>query len=259
MAAGPEQALLDFSGRVALVTGGTRGLGREMAFAFARCGADVIVASRKAEACAATAAAIREATGRRAVGHACHVGRWGEVDALAAAAWDAFGQVDILVNNAGLSPLYPAVEAVDEALWDKVLDVNLKGPFRLTALLGSRMAGGRGGAVINISSTAASVPTAHVIPYAAAKAGLEAMTVGFARALGPRVRVNAIQAGPFFTDISKAWDREAFAHLARSFALGRGGEPAEIVGAALYLASDAASFTTGAVLRVDGGAAGTVR
>lgn len=259
MSSAPEQALLDFRGRVALITGGTRGLGREMAFAFARCGADVVVASRKPEACAETAAAIRAATGRRAAGHACHVGRWQEVEALAAAAWETFGQVDILVNNAGMSPRYPAVEAVDEALWEKVLGVNLKGPFRLTALLGTRMAAGRGGAIINISSTAASLPTADVIPYAAAKAGLEAMTVGFARAFGPTVRVNAIQAGPFLTDVSKAWDREAFNRQARHFALGRGGAPAEIVGAALYLASDAASFTTGAVLRVDGGAAGSVR
>jgi NAD(P)-dependent dehydrogenase (short-subunit alcohol dehydrogenase family) len=164
--------------------------------------------------------------------------------------------VDILVNNAGMSPLYPSVDAISEELWDKVLDVNLKGPFRLTALVGSRMARGDGGSIINISSGAAKRPTPDVIPYAAAKAGLEAMTVGFAQAFGPKVRVNAIQAGPFFTDISKAWDMDAFERRAKStIALRRGGEPEEIVGAAVYLASRASSFTTGAVLAVDGGTA----
>ena len=248
--------LFDLSGRVALVTGGSRGLGREMALAFARFGADVMIASRKQEACDAVAEEIRRTTGRRTLGRACHVGRWNELEGLVDAAYEHFGQVDVLVNNAGMSPLYPSVEAVSEELWDKVLGVNLKGPFRLTALIGSRMAQGNGGSIINISSGAASRPTPDVIPYAAAKAGLEAMTVGFARAFAPKVRVNAIQAGPFFTDISKAWDLDAFRRRARAtLALQRGGEPSEIVGAAVYLASQASSFTTGAVIRVDGGAA----
>ena len=245
--------LFDLTGRVALVTGGSRGLGREMAFAFARHGADVMIASRKQESCDATAAEIHAATGRRAIGHGCHVGKWRELDALADAAYEQFGKVDILVNNAGMSPLYPSVDAISEDLWDKVLDVNLKGPFRLTAIVGTRMANAAGGSIINISSGAAARPMPDVVPYAAAKAGLEAMTIACARAFGPKVRVNAIQAGPFFTDISKAWDMEAFQKSTKSFALRRGGEPSEIAGAAVYLASDAASFTTGAILRVDGG------
>src|SRR5438094_4402571 len=224
-----------------------------MALAFARFGAEVMIASRKQEACDAVAEEIRRTNGRRALGRACHVGRWNELEGLVDAAYEHFGQVDVLVNNAGMSPLYPSVEAVSEELWDKVLGVNLKGPFRLTALIGSRMAQGNGGSIINISSGAASRPTPDVIPYAAAKAGLEAMTIAFARAFGPKVRVNAIQAGPFFTDISKAWDMEAFQKSTKAFALKRGGEPSEIAGAAVYLASDAASFTTGAILRVDGG------
>jgi len=249
----PGADLFDLSGRVALITGGSRGLGREMALAFARRGADVVVASRKQDACDAVAEEIRK-LGRRGLGIAAHVGKWDELEALATRVYDEMGRVDVLVNNAGMSLLYPSVAEVTEQLWDKVLDLNLKGPFRLTALVGTRMAQGRGGSVINVSSIAAVRQTADVIPYSAAKAGLEAITKGFAHALGPKVRVNAIQAGPFFTDISKAWDMVAFQRrIKTSASLQRGGEPHEIVGAALYLASDASSFTTGAVLPVDGG------
>ena len=246
--------LFDLTGKVALVTGGSRGLGRAMVLAFAHAGADVVIASRKLAACEATADEVRRATGRRALPVACHVGDWGQVEALGAAAYQEFGRVDVLVNNAGMSPRYDAVDGVTEDLYDKVLDVNLTGPFRLTALVGARMAAGDGGSIIMVSSTAAVRPTADVIPYAAAKAGINAMTVGFARALGPKVRVNCIMPGPFLTDISKAWDMERFRERARTvIALGRGGEPEEIVGAALYFASNASSFTTGAVLGVDGG------
>lgn len=240
------------AGKIALVTGGSRGLGREMALAFAREGADLIIASRKIEACDAVAREV-EALGRRALPRACHVGKWSELDALVDAAYAHFGRVDVLVNNAGMSPVYPSPEAVTEELYDKVLDVNLKSTFRLCAAIGSRMAAGDGGAIINISSTASVRPTPAVIPYAAAKAGVNVMTEAFAHAYGPKVRVNCIMAGPFLTDISKAWNMQLFEQEARRFALRRGGQPHEIVGAALYFASDASSFTTGAVLRVDGG------
>jgi len=251
--AAPGADPFDLSGRVALVTGGSRGLGREMALAFARRGADVVVASRKQDACDAVTEEIRK-LGRRGLGLAAHVGKWDELERLATRVYDEMGTIDVLVNNAGMSLLYPSVGEVTEQLWDKVLDLNLKGPFRLTALVGTRMAEGRGGSVINVSSIASVRPTWDVIPYSAAKAGLEAITKGFAHAFGPKVRVNAIQAGPFFTDISKAWDMDAFQKRVKTtHALQRGGEPHEIVGAALYLASDASSYTTGAVLAVDGG------
>ncbi|HWN01974.1 MAG TPA: glucose 1-dehydrogenase [Candidatus Dormibacteraeota bacterium] len=251
-----SSGLFDLSGKVALVTGGSRGLGRAMVLAFAQAGADVIIASRKLATCEATAAEVRQATGRRALPVACHVGHWGQVEALAETAYKEFGRVDVLVNNAGMSPLYDRIENVTEDLWDKVLDVNLKGPFRLTAMVGARMAAGAGGSIIMVSSTSAIRPTANVIPYAAAKAAVNAMTEGFARAFGPSVRVNCIMPGPFLTDISKAWDLEAFRERARTtMALGRGGEPEEVVGAALYFASSASSFTTGAVLGIHGGAA----
>ncbi|HSS08594.1 MAG TPA: SDR family oxidoreductase [Acidimicrobiales bacterium] len=242
-------------GKVALVTGGSRGLGREMVLGFARAGADVVVASRKQDACDEVAAEVSRTTGRRGLGHSCHVGRWHDVEALVDAAYHEFGHVDVLVNNAGMAPLYPSLIDVSEELFDRVIGVNLKGPFRLTALIGARMAAGDGGSIINISSVAAIRPAPEDLPYAAAKAGLDALTAGFAQAYGPLVRVNTIMAGPFMTDITKAWDLDAFRKHAQAYALGRGGEPDEIVGAALYLASDASSFTTGSILRVDGGMA----
>ncbi|MDT9591634.1 glucose 1-dehydrogenase [Nocardioides zeae] len=243
----------DLTGRVALVTGGSRGLGREMALGLARAGADVVVASRNGDACVEFAAELAEATGRRTLGVGAHVGRWGALDGLVDTVYDELGRVDVLVNNAGMSPLYDSVTDLSEELFDKVLGVNLKGPFRLTALVGSRMAEGDGGSIINISSAAAVHPKPHVLPYAAAKAGLNALTVGFAHTFGPSVRVNAIMAGTFLTDVSKSWDAEAFARRADGFAAKRGGQPDEIVGAALYLASDLSSYTTGSILTVDGG------
>jgi NAD(P)-dependent dehydrogenase (short-subunit alcohol dehydrogenase family) len=247
--------LFDLSGRVALVTGGSRGLGREMVLAFAERGADVVITSRKLDNCEAVAKEVEQRFGRQALAYGCHVGHWDELDGLVDAAYERFGKVDVLVNNAGLSPLYDHVVNVSEELYDKVLNLNLRAPFRLSALIGTRMAAGDGGSIINVSSTAAIRPTPDVIPYAASKAGLNAMTEAYARAFGPKVRVNCIMCGPFLTDISKAWNMEAFEQRARTMhALQRGGRPDEIVGAALYLASDASSFCTGAILRLDGGA-----
>ena len=251
---GDASGLFDLSGKVALVTGGSRGLGRAMVLAFAQAGADVIIASRKLASCEAAAAEVRQATGRRTLPVACHVGHWSQVEALAETAYKEFGRVDVLVNNAGMSPLYDRVENVTEDLWDKVLDVNLKGPFRLTSLVGARMVDDGAGSIVNISSIGGVRPTHDILPYAAAKAGLNALTVGFADAFGPRVRVNAIMPGPFRTDISKHWNQEAFDERARTFPLRRAGEPDEVSAAVLYFASDASSFTTGSVLAVDGGA-----
>jgi NAD(P)-dependent dehydrogenase (short-subunit alcohol dehydrogenase family) len=242
--------LFDLTGRVALVTGATRGLGRAIAGAFSDAGADLIVVSRKADACERTVAEL----GGRTVAYPCHVGHWDEIDGLVDFAYAEFGRVDVLVNNAGLSPVYDRVTEVTEALFDKVVDVNLKGPFRLASLVGERMAAGEGGSIISVSSTGAVRPTSDIVPYAAAKAGVNAMTVGLAHAFGPRVRVNAIMPGPFLTSIAAGWDMERFGELARTFPMRRAGDAREIVGAALYLASDASTFTTGTVLPVDGGA-----
>lgn len=244
----------DLTGKTAVVTGASRGMGRQISLALARAGADVMVTSRKLDACEAVVSEIRSETGRRAVAHSCHVGRWDDLDELAETAYDTFGTVDILINNAGMSPHYSDVTEVSEALYDKVLDVNLKGPFRLTSLIGSRMARSpHGGSVIFVSSVEAVSPGRDAIPYAAAKAGVNNLTVSFAHLFGPNVRVNCIQPGAFLTDISEHWDMREFDKWAQSFALRRAAQPDEVVGAALYLASDASSYTTGAVLRVDGG------
>lgn len=241
------------SGKTALITGGSRGLGREMALAFAKAGADIVVVSRKLEACEKVAAEI-EALGRRALPIPCHVGRWEQIDHLVDAVYKQFGKIDILVNNAGKSPLYDSLVDVSEAMWDSVLSLNLKGPFRLSALIGKRMAEGEGGSIINISSITAVSPTVDEVPYAAAKAGLNSLTLGLADTYGPKVRVNCIMPGAFLTDIAKAWDMEAVMKRFESqTSLRRPGRPEEIIGTALYLASDASSYTTGAIIPVDGG------
>ena len=242
----PEQPL---AGRRALVTGGSRGLGREIAIAFAASGADVAVVSRKKESCEALAGELAAATGREVTAHAAHVGDWHRLDDLL----DEAGPIDILVNNAGVAPTYPSLAEVSEELFDKVVAVNLKGPFRLMAAAGKRMAATGGGVILNISSMASQRPTAADLPYAAAKAALNTLTAGFAQEYGPSVRVNTILAGPFFTDISRGWDMDAFDAKAGTWPSRRGGRPDEIVGAALYLCGPAASYTTGALLAVDGG------
>ncbi|MEM1156077.1 MAG: SDR family oxidoreductase [Pseudomonadota bacterium] len=244
----------DLSDKVIVITGGTRGLGLTMVRAFAEAGADLVVSSRKQEACLQTAEAIVKEFGVRCIGVPCHVADWNACDQLVATALAEFGKIDVLVNNAGMSPPYERLTDVTRELFDKVVGVNLAGPFRLAALVGERMSEHGGGSIINVSSTAAAMPTASEIPYGAAKAGLQNLTVGIAQTYGPKVRCNCIMPGPFLTDISKAWDMSQMNKLfEQRIPLQRAGEAHEIVGAALYLASDASSYTNGAVIKVDGG------
>lgn len=246
----------DMTDKVVVITGGSRGLGKSMVEAFAARGADVVITSRKLPACEMLAQAVTERTGRRALGVACHVGHWDQCDELFDTVYAEFGRCDVLINNAGMSPLYDSLGSVTEALFQKVIDVNLKGPFRLSAKFGEQMVADGGGSIINVSSIAAVRPSPAEAAYGAAKAGINNMTTSFARAYGPSVRVNTIMPGPFLTDISKAWDLDEFAKNAkRDIPLQRGGEPDEVVGAALYFASDASSYTTGSVLKIDGGMA----
>lgn len=244
---------MSLEGRVAVVTGGSRGMGKEIATAFAAQGAHVVIASRKLENCETLAKTLAEKYGVSALPVRCNVSDWSECDELVDTVYGEFGKVDVLVNNAGLSPLYPSLVEVSEALFDKVIAVNLKGPFRLSAAIGTRMAEGSGGSIVNIGSIEAIRPNAHSIPYAAAKAGLNNLTEGLARVFGPKVRVNAVQCGPFLTDISAAWTPEMRAEFEDSLALKRCGEADEVMGAVMYFATEASSFCTGAILRLDGG------
>jgi NAD(P)-dependent dehydrogenase (short-subunit alcohol dehydrogenase family) len=239
----------DLTGKVALVTGGSRGLGREMVLAFAERGAEVIVASRKLDNCERVAAEARE-LGHRALPFAVHAAKWDAIDELIEAAYIEFGHVDILVNNAGMSPAMPSHEVTEE-LFDSVVGLNFKGPFRLASQVAKRMYDGDGGVIINVSSTGALMPMPGVIPYGCAKAALNAMTRSLAAEYGPKVRVNTLSPGPFLTDISKAWPEEQ--REKTDNAVGRPGNPEEIVTAALFLASPASSYTSGAIVRVDGG------
>ncbi|MDH3295809.1 MAG: SDR family oxidoreductase [Acidimicrobiia bacterium] len=239
----------DLTGKVAMVTGGSRGLGYEMVKAFAAHGADCVIASRKLDACEAVAEEVR-AMGRRAMAHSVHAGRWPQIDAMIERVYDEFGRVDILVNNAGMGPASPSHD-VTESLFDSILNLNFKGPFRLASQIGRRMAADGGGCIINVSSSASLRPMPEVTVYGAAKAAVNAMTRSLAAEYGPAVRVNTLSPGPFLTDIAKAWEPEA--RETADNAVGRPGNPAEIVSAALFLASPSSSYVTGSLVRVDGG------
>jgi NAD(P)-dependent dehydrogenase (short-subunit alcohol dehydrogenase family) len=239
----------DFTGRIALVTGGSRGLGYQMVRAFAERGADVIVASRKLENCEKVADEVRQ-LGSRALAVQVHAAKWDSIDALVETVYGEFGRLDILVNNAGMSPAMPSHE-ISESLFDSVVGLNFKGPFRLASTVAQRMRLAGGGTILNVSSTGAVIPTPGVIPYGAAKAALNAMTVSLALEYGPEVRVNVLSPGPFLTDIANAWPEEQ--RRSADNALGRPAQPEEIISAALFLASPASTYVTGSVVRVDGG------
>ena len=247
------EELLDLSGKVALVTGGSRGIGRVVAEALAGAGADVALASRKLENCETAACAITEATGRRALPVACHVGKWEECDRLVDAVYGEFGRCDVLVNNAGMSPAYDGLVSVTEELYDKVHATNARGPFRLSVLIGERMAQSDGGSIINISSIGSRRPNTIDLPYGMAKASLNALTLGLAGAWAPKVRVNVVLPAATETDMNKGWPAETKARVAESNPMQRLGRPEDVASACLFLASDAASYVNGAQLAVDGG------
>ncbi|MFJ1765353.1 SDR family NAD(P)-dependent oxidoreductase [Amycolatopsis sp. NPDC088138] len=242
-------------GRVAVVTGGGTGLGREIVEAFAAAGAAVVIVSRKLEACERAAEQVRERHGVDALGVSCDIGIWGECEALVETVHGEFGGADILVNNAGAAPVYRDLTELTERMWRKVLGINLLGAVALSQGFGFRMAEAGRGSIINVTSTGAVRPKDPFVPYAVAKASLNTYTKALAQSLGPRgVRVNAIQCGPFRTGMSTAWDERVVATLEKTSALRRIGDPHEIQAAALYLASDDSAFMTGAVLELDGGA-----
>jgi NAD(P)-dependent dehydrogenase (short-subunit alcohol dehydrogenase family) len=241
--------LFDFTGKVILVTGGSRGLGYQMVKAFAERGADIIIASRKLDNCEAVAQEVR-ALGGTALAISAHVGKWNDCDRLIDESYAAFGRVDVLINNAGMSPACPSHE-VTEQLFDSVLNLNFKGPFRLASQIAHRMNQGEGGCIINVSSSGGAMPLPKIIPYGSSKAALNAMSLSLAHEYGPKVRVNTLSAGPFLTDISKAWTQEM--RDVNPSPRGRPGDPPDIVTSALFLASPASVNVTGGMVRCDGG------
>lgn len=245
--------MFDLSEKVAVVTGGSRGIGRAVAEGLAAAGADVVVASRKLDACERAAAEIATATGRRARGVSCHVGRWDECDRLVDTVYDEFGRCDVLVNNAGMSPVYDGLPSVTEELYDKVHAVNARGPFRLAVQFGTRMAETDGGSIINVTTAGSLRPGDFDLPYAMAKAGLNALTLGLAGAWAPKVRANLVLPGAFDTDITNAWSPEMKQQAGAMNPMKRIGVPEDMVGACVFLASDAAGYVNGAQLLVDGG------
>ena len=241
--------LFDFTGKVALVTGGSRGLGYQMVKAFAERGADVIIASRKLDNCEKVAEEVR-ALGRKALAVSVHAGKWPELDRLVEEAYAAFGRVDILVNNAGMSPRMPSHE-ISEALFDSVVNLNFKGPFRLASQVAKRMADGDGGCIINVTASGSMMPLPQVVAYGSSKAALNAMSRSLAWEYAPKVRVNTLSPGAFRTDIVEAWPDKGQGPI--GIPRGHAAEPEDIVTAALFLASPASVNVTGSIVRCDGG------
>ncbi len=246
---------VDLSGKVALVTGGSRGLGRAMCLGLARAGADVVIASRKLENCEAVAAEVRE-LGREALAVAAHAGDTGDLDALIDAAWGAFGRVDILVNNAGINPVGGGLSDLGPDLFQKIFEVNTRGPWYLASRLAPRMAEQGGGVIINVISVAGLRPPAYQGFYAATKAALNALTGVMAQEWAPhKVRVNSLAPGSYHSDLfdSAARSPEFLQGAIDASLQKRVADTEEIVGPLLYLASDMSSFTTGTTLVTDGG------
>lgn len=240
-------------GRVALVTGATRGLGRAIALALAEAGAAVMVSSRKPEACAETARSIASMTGADVRPVPLHVGEWDAIEPTIDRIIESCGRLDVLVNNAGIAPVPPSLLDATEALFDKTVQVNLKGPFRLMAVAGDRMKAADGGSIINISSIGSERPGATEAIYSATKSGLNTLTKAFAQEYAPKVRVNCVMPGAFATDMASEWDEEFVQTVTGRLPAGRLGDPGELAGMIVHLASDRSSYTTGAVIPVDGG------
>lgn len=216
----------------ALVVGGRRGLGLAIARELALSGYQVIVASRKLDACTEAARALERLSGSTCSAESVDVSRWASCDALVERIFRQHPTIDVLVNCAGMCPTYPNLTAVSEQLFDKVVATNLKGAFRIATLVGERMVARGSGAILNISSTAALHPGPSEIVYAGAKAALETMSTALAVAFAPEVRVNVLAPGPFATSTSSSWTQAQRDSVAEETLLRRLGVPSELVGAA---------------------------
>jgi NAD(P)-dependent dehydrogenase (short-subunit alcohol dehydrogenase family) len=247
--------MFDLTGRVALVTGASRGIGEAIARAYAERGARVVVSSRKQEACDEVARAINE-SGGDATAIACHIGDLEALTALFGEADQRFGRLDILVNNAATNPYYGHVLDTDLGAFQKTVDVNVRGYFFASVLGGRMMRGRGGGSIINIASVNAVRPGPKQGIYSVTKGAVLNMTKAFARECGPDgIRCNAILPGLIRTKFAGALlkDEKQVEHYVGDNPLRRVGEPRDIAGAAVFLASDASSYVTGEFLVVDGG------
>jgi NAD(P)-dependent dehydrogenase (short-subunit alcohol dehydrogenase family) len=247
----------DLTGKVAIVTGSTKGLGRAMVSGLAAAGAAVVVSSRKQELCDEVAAEVRAESGGDALGLACHVGDWDAIPPFVEAVRARFGRIDVLINNAGISPAPMTASAMTLDYWRKVFSVNLEGPLRMSQCVAPVMREGGGGSIVNIGTMAAYSGGPNVCAYGASKAALVNLTKSNAQEWAPwKVRVNALSPGPFTSEMVEgaAKLRPEFKELIASGTMQkRIADPSEIVGPVLYLASDASSFVTGDDISVSGG------
>jgi NAD(P)-dependent dehydrogenase (short-subunit alcohol dehydrogenase family) len=247
--------MFDLTGRVALVTGASRGIGEAIAKAFAQQGARVVVSSRKQEACEQVARGI-VAAGGEAEALACHIGDMEALAGLFAAIEQRYGRLDVLVNNAATNPYYGHILDTDLAAFQKTVDVNVRGYFFASVLGGRLMRKGSGGSIINIASVNAVRPGPMQGIYSITKGAVLNMTKAFARECGPQgIRCNAILPGLIRTKFAGALlaDQQQLEHYVGNNPLRRVGEPQDLAGAAVFLASDASSYVTGEFLVVDGG------
>jgi NAD(P)-dependent dehydrogenase (short-subunit alcohol dehydrogenase family) len=249
--------LFDLPGKVAIVTGSTKGIGRAMAEGLAAAGAAVVVSSRKQDLCEQVAKEIAAATGADVLGRACHVGAWDVIPPFIDAVRDHFGRIDVLVNNAGINParIGPADMTLD--YWRKVFAVNVEGPLRMSQCVAPTMRDQGGGSIVNIGSMATYSGGAAICAYGASKAALFNLTKSMSQEWAPwNVRVNLLSPGPFMSEMVEGGERTApgFKDLiANGTLMKRIADPSEIIGPVLYLASDAASFVTGDDIAVSGG------
>ncbi len=247
------RALHDLTGRVALVTGGGSGLGRAMAWGLACHGADIIIVDREALSAAATASSIAGGSGRRAISLVADVSQETQVDQVCGEAVQAFGHVDVLINNAGHNIRKPVIDYTVEE-FDSLHAVHVRGAFLFCRALGKHMRERGSGSIINIASMLGQVAAANVGAYAAAKAAMVQLSRVFALEMAPhRVRVNAIAPGYIDTPLTRQHAPAVRERICNTTPLGRFGEPHELIGPVVFLASDASTFVTGSVLTVDGG------
>lgn len=247
--------LFSLEGKVALITGASKGIGLSIAEAFAQAGAKVVISSRRQESLDEMALELRE-KGLLVEAIACHVGHMDELQALVDQTIELYGQLDIVVNNAATNPVFGPVEDTSLEAFDKIIEVNLKAPFQLMKICFPYLKKSDGASVINISSIGGLSPEPGLGIYSVSKAALISMTEVFAKEWGEHgIRVNTICPGLIKTKFSEAlWDNEhILKHMMKSLPIKRVGKPDEIAAAALYLASEASSYTTGTVLTADGG------